>query len=375
MSTLNDLQKLLRTINWVCPSLDVTIEQLDPLFRLPKGDHELTSTCTLTPRATEALEQITQMLSAQQAHKKVGGIPVNLYTLLTQWDDAQKDPLVILEWIFLPHQFGKNIVSHIELISLSIQRGRQRLLQLDGADPSVIYLPVTRDYLDWLQQHSLAFQVALQGFSGQLNIHMPAHTLLNSSSQLNFIEKSYCSPIPIANACRVFTDGSGKTGRSLIVWQSNRQWLQDVEVVHGSSQPVELAAVVRASEKFQDELNIVTDSAYVAGIVTRIEEAYIKEVTNPLLFSLLLCLHFAVQLHMKRYYILHVCSHTSLPGPISEGNAHADQLAGAVDVPDVLRHVCHMGFFTRVQQLFENNSSLHSGKHGKLCKPVPAVNR
>lgn len=300
MSTLNDLQKLLRTINWVCPLLDVTIEQLDPLFRLPKGDHELASTCTLTPRATEALEQITQMLSAQQAHKKVGGIPVNLYTLLAQWDDAQKDPLVILEWIFLPHPFGKTIVSRIELISLSIQRGRQRhLLQLDGADPSVIYLPVTRDYLDWLQQHSLAFQVALQGFSGQLNIHMSAHTLLNSLSQLNFIEKSYCSPIPIANACRVFTDGSGKTGRSLIVWQSNRQWLQDLEVVHGSSQPVELAAVVRAFEKFQDELNIVTDSAYVAGMVTRIEEAYIKEVTNLLLFSLLLCLHFAVQLHMK----------------------------------------------------------------------------
>lgn len=86
---------------------------------------------------------------------------------------------------------------------------------------------MTQDYLDWLQQHSLAFQVALQGFSGHLNIHMPSHTLLNSLLQLNFIEKSYCSPIPIANACTVFTDGSGKTGQSVLVWQSNGQWLQD----------------------------------------------------------------------------------------------------------------------------------------------------
>lgn len=73
---------------------------------------------------------------------------------------------------------------------------------------------------------------------------MPSHTLLNSLSQLNFIEKSYCSPIPIANACTVFTDDSGKTARSVIVWQSNRQWLQDIEIVHGSSQLVELEAVV-----------------------------------------------------------------------------------------------------------------------------------
>lgn len=56
----------------------------------------------------------------------------------------------------------------------------------------------------------------------------------------------------------------------------------------------------------------------------RIEEVSIKEVTNPLLFSLLLCLCFAVQLRTKRYYILHICCHAGLPGPISEGNARAE---------------------------------------------------
>lgn len=71
---------------------------------------------------------------------------------------------------------------------------------------------------------------------------------------LNFIEKSYCSPIPIANAYTVFTDGSGKTGQSVILWQSNGQWLQDIKVVNGSSQLVELAAVVGALKNFKMNL-------------------------------------------------------------------------------------------------------------------------
>ena len=51
-----------------------------------------------------------------------------------------------------------------------------------------------------------------------------------------------------------------------------------------SPQIAELAAVVRAFEKFKDEpfepFNLVTDSAYVAGMATRAEHAFIKEVSN-----------------------------------------------------------------------------------------------
>lgn len=77
--TLNDLQKFLKTINWVRPLLGITTEQLYPLFQLLKGNPELTSPHTLTPRATVALEQITQILSARQALRKVDDIPVNFY--------------------------------------------------------------------------------------------------------------------------------------------------------------------------------------------------------------------------------------------------------------------------------------------------------
>ncbi|NWX38471.1 POK18 protein, partial [Notiomystis cincta] len=41
ISTLNDLQKLLGTINWICPLLGITTEELSPLFQLLKGDPDL----------------------------------------------------------------------------------------------------------------------------------------------------------------------------------------------------------------------------------------------------------------------------------------------------------------------------------------------
>ncbi|NXV71590.1 POK18 protein, partial [Atlantisia rogersi] len=38
IATLNDVQKLLGTINWVRPLLGITNSDLDPLFKLLKGD-------------------------------------------------------------------------------------------------------------------------------------------------------------------------------------------------------------------------------------------------------------------------------------------------------------------------------------------------
>ncbi|NXU72743.1 POK18 protein, partial [Oreotrochilus melanogaster] len=43
IQTLNDLQKLLGTINWVRPLLSISTETLSPLFNLLKGNSTLTS--------------------------------------------------------------------------------------------------------------------------------------------------------------------------------------------------------------------------------------------------------------------------------------------------------------------------------------------
>ncbi|NXU81337.1 POK11 protein, partial [Oreotrochilus melanogaster] len=43
IQTLNDLQKLLGTINWIRTLLSISTETLSPIFNLLKGDSILTS--------------------------------------------------------------------------------------------------------------------------------------------------------------------------------------------------------------------------------------------------------------------------------------------------------------------------------------------
>lgn len=60
-----------------------------------------------------------------------------------------------------------------------------------------------------------------------------------------------------------------------------------MQIVQGSAQIMELAAVIRAIERFKEPLNFIMDSAYVAGVADRAEHALLKEVANPDLYALL----------------------------------------------------------------------------------------
>lgn len=67
-----------------------------------------------------------------------------------------------------------------------------------------------------------------------------------------------------------------------------QKWESDVQIVEGSPQIAELAAIIRAFEKFKDEPhNLVTDSVYVAGIAMRAEHTLLKEVSSPNLHQLI----------------------------------------------------------------------------------------
>lgn len=197
------------------------------------------------------------------------------YGLIFQWEEelhsSVQDPLRIIEWVFLLHQFGKTISTKIKLLASLIIKGRQRLLALSSQDPSTLILPLPMQMLQWLLQSLLFFQTALEGFTGTVSIHTPGYKFLQSPLPLQDIPK--CSPVPL-DALTVFMDGSGLTGNSVIIWRdTDGRWQSDVHVVKGSPQIVELAAVVRVFEKWSCLINIVTDSTYVAGVDTRTEAA------------------------------------------------------------------------------------------------------
>ncbi|NXV79011.1 PO113 protein, partial [Atlantisia rogersi] len=98
---------------------------------------------------------------------------------------------------------------------------------------------------------------------------------------------------------------------------------------------VELTAVVRVFRKWSAPLNLITDSAYVAGIVERAEASVLQNVSHSELFALLQELIFLSDSRPHPYFVMHVRSHTSLPGFMAEGNRQADLLTLPVQVlPD-----------------------------------------
>ncbi|RMC20691.1 hypothetical protein DUI87_01543 [Hirundo rustica rustica] len=138
----------------------------------------------------------------------------------------------------------------------------------------------------------------------------------------------------------IFTDGSGRTGKAIVTWRDGSEWQILEGHEDGSAQLVELRAAVMAFQRFsQHPFNLVTDSAYVADIAQQLGHSVLKEFSNAALFHLLKTLWCAIQARVHPYYILHVRSHTNLPGFVAEGNARAEKLANPVWVapqPDTL---------------------------------------
>ena len=215
-----------------------------------------------------------------------------------------------------------------------IIKARQRLLTLSGVDFTCICLPVTSMYLQRLYQQSDVFSMALADYTGQLTSHPPSHKLLNAN--IHLISRPKRSDQPL-QALTVFTDGSGKSHKSVILWWDDQhgRWDSDIETVPGSPQIVELAAVVRVFRRWSIPLNLITDSAYVAGIVERAETSVLRDISHSELFVLLQELIFLLDSRPHPYFVMHVRSHTSLPGFIAEGNRRADMLTLPVQVlPD-----------------------------------------
>ncbi|NXQ05554.1 POK18 protein, partial [Vidua macroura] len=207
--TLRDLQQLCSTITWIRPLLGLTTEQLSPLFHLLKGDGDLASPRHLTPDAREALERVAAAIKSRQAHRVAQSLPVkcailgkspNLHALLFQ------DPLLVIEWLFLPHRPAKTVTTFPELMSKLIIKARQRLRTFAGSDPACIYLLLNLDQLDFLLQTNENLQISVDSYPGQILIHYPKHKLFKDT--LYLAPKIFKSKTPLKGTLTVFTDGS-----------------------------------------------------------------------------------------------------------------------------------------------------------------------
>lgn len=113
----------------------------------------------------------------------MGQLP-HLQGLIFQWDGRIEDPLLIIEWVFLPHQPSTSITTPQELMAQLIRKARSRLHVLAGREFACIHMPFKLDEVDFALQSSECLQFALDSYSGQLSSHHPPHKLFNLNFKL-----------------------------------------------------------------------------------------------------------------------------------------------------------------------------------------------
>ncbi|RMC20405.1 hypothetical protein DUI87_01255 [Hirundo rustica rustica] len=287
--TLRGLQQLSASINWVHNLIGITTEDLAPLFNLLRGSDDLDFPQTITPEAQEVIQKVSEVLSTKQAHRIDPALPFQFnvlgktprfHGLIFQWDPSLRDQLLIIEWVFISDKQNKTITTPQELMAQLIIKARARLKTLAGCEFTYTYLPVTLNSLEPALLTNEHLQFALDSSPGQISIHPPKHKLFNTC--FNLVPKSLKIRTPL-KALTAFTDGSGRSHKSVITWKNpdTQEWESDVQIVQGSPQIAELASIVRAFEKFKQPLNLVTDSDYVVRIIERAEHSLLKEVSNP----------------------------------------------------------------------------------------------
>ncbi|OWK59574.1 Endogenous retrovirus group K member 11 Pol protein [Lonchura striata] len=224
--TLANLHSLCGSLNWVRPWLGLTNKDLDPLFNLLKGERELASPRELTPEAKTAIEKAQKALSERQAHQCEPNVPFqfiilgklpHLHGLIFQWIEGQKDPLLIIEWVFLLLQRSKTITKPQELIAKLIRKARVRLCELAGGDFACVHLPLTKGMFEHLLQSSTSLQLSLDSYRGQISVHAPSHKLFNE--EFHLIPQEQRSRRAL-KALTVLMDGSGASHKSVMTWRN-----------------------------------------------------------------------------------------------------------------------------------------------------------
>ncbi|RMC05582.1 hypothetical protein DUI87_17667 [Hirundo rustica rustica] len=79
-------------------------------------------------------------------------------------------------------------------------------------------------------------------------------------------------------------------------------------------------------------LGLEIDLAYVAGVVSKAEQGVLSDVSYTVLFNFLSKLVNLISHREQQFYVMHIRSHTDLPGFIAKGNRRADAPAASMEM-------------------------------------------
>ena len=323
MKTLNDFQKLLGDINWLRPMLGIPTHQLRHLFSTLEGDTALNSPLSLTSQAKEELHFVEQRLNEGFLTYLQQDQPIYFIVFHTPYSPtgviAQSTGLI--EWVFLPNNYTKKLTTYTDRIAFLILKGRGRITQLIGSDPQTIITQLTSTQISNCLQFNENWQIALASYSGTFSNQYPQSKMIDFLRHTSMVCKSPISNIPVEGKT-IFTDANKNTAG---YWTDTTSKV--VPHSFSSVQPAELWAICLALQDFCDiPINIVSDSKYAVFSCI-----YLPEATLPVTLKTNIDkLFFQVQQLLIRrtnpVFFTHIRAHSSLPGPLSQGNANIDAL-------------------------------------------------
>ncbi|KAJ7418412.1 hypothetical protein WISP_59192 [Willisornis vidua] len=77
----------------------------------------------------------------------------------------------------IPCTLWRTVWTTNDMFARLIIKGREHFQMMDEEDLEVIYIPATKDNLDWLLAEDAGFQAALVDYMGDLSVHFPKHWL------------------------------------------------------------------------------------------------------------------------------------------------------------------------------------------------------
>ncbi|CAM4647038.1 unnamed protein product [Lepidochelys kempii] len=251
--TLVKLQQILGHLNWIRPYFRLPTSMLQPLFELLRGARALGAVIAITEKHTACIRQINAALSQQFVDRLPEVRPIRLVLLATPHTPTsalfvpRTDTAVsIIEWLYLSSTPPRNIYPYLDALSDLVRKARHRAVQLTGTDLVAIVLPLSRTEFDSLCHTSLAWQVALCDYVGEISYNPPKDPRLVITQKVPLVVHRLSRSQPIVSAVTLFTDGSPHRG--VVTYQLGDPpcWHSRFTLPQRSAQRSELAAVILA---------------------------------------------------------------------------------------------------------------------------------
>lgn len=184
-----------------------------------------------------------------------------------------------------------------------------------------IYIPYSKQQVQWLWQNNDTWAVATANFPGKIDNHYPKQKILQFLSIHPLIFPKVVSLVPIPGAETVFTDGSSHGTACYVLKNTPITWQTGLT----SAQEVELTAVKQAITAVSNTpFDLYSDSRYIIRALLVLETVPFIGTANSTVRSLFLDIQALLRARKHRCYFGHIRAHSDLPGPLAGGNRIAD---------------------------------------------------